>query len=124
MRDFLRLYIPEGCLFILMVLVGYLLFFLATGCATEPDQAWWGFRLEPSCDGLGPTRFTVDDIDRATTTLPDRGQIFFEVTPGERHTGRAQQLTQRLLFFPDQTAFVAADDSAIMVLDCPGGTQL
>lgn len=122
MRDFLRLYEPEGCVFLWAILLGVLLLFLAA-CALEPETGWFGFRLAPSCSDLGRARFHVDEVDKGEYVLPDGGEILFEVTAGERHVGRAQQLVGRLLYFDTHGAVVGGGDTVLYLMHCPGGTR-
>lgn len=121
LRDVRDLYLPEGGFFLGAVLLGLLLLALS-GCATGPELGTYGFRVDQSCAGLGRTRLWVDEQLQGEPHLTAGQELHFDVTAGEYHEGRAQQLQGRLLEFLPKGAVVPADRPVLYLLRCPGGT--
>lgn len=91
--------------------------FLAA-CATGPETGTFAFRADPTCDGMGAVTLYLDDVSQGRFTLGDGGVQIFEVASGF-HSGRAQEMQDRLLEFTELGGEVRSDQPVTYLMLCP-----
>jgi hypothetical protein len=96
------------------------LFFLMllASCATgSEDTGTVRLDAEETCQGVGPVRFWIDDVEQGVYAMGAGNTYRFSVTAG-MHSFRAQGLETPFLEFKSVAGFVSSDRTVIYRLRC------
>lgn len=85
---------------------------------TEAEFGIFAFRSDPTCDGMGPVTLYIDNVLQGSFILGNSGEKQF-IVPIGFHSGRAQEMQDRLLYFDTLGAEVREDQPVTILLKCP-----